>query len=96
MHEDSGQAQRQSALKGLILIALAFSQLAIATHQLDHNVADLKDTCAVCLKLDRDDDVLVDTGTVLAVMAAAPAVPHADHGPATIETCSHYSARASP
>jgi len=85
-----------SALKWLILAALAWSQLAFAAHQFDHQAADLGDTCAICLKFDRDNDVVVDTaacvskpasGTATAISTACT-VPEAGYA--------LYHARASP
>jgi len=87
---------RVSALKWLILVALAWSQLAFAAHQFDHQLGDIGDTCAVCLNFNRDDEGLVDTahcgsmppsGTV-APVSAARIVPAAGY--------TLYRARASP
>lgn len=85
-----------SALKWLILVALAWSQLAFAAHQFDHQATDIGETCVVCVKFDRDDHVLIDTGVSVSVSPSA--TPDAGHSTsaAPIQACAHYAARASP
>ena len=85
-----------SAFKWLVLVALAWSQLASATHQLDHQASDLGETCAVCLKFDRDDDTLVDAGEALAVSTIPFVEPLDARRSVQVHLCSHYRARASP
>jgi len=71
-----GAAWRSCGL--LVLVALAWTQLAFATHQFDHPATSTDYTCSVCLQLDRSDDVVVTCATTVdgpdpaAVGAAGP------------------------
>ena len=62
-------------LRYLPLIALVCSQLAFSAHQLTHqhghghnhehgDSGGIRDVCAICLALERDDDVLVFTAEI--------------------------------
>ena len=85
-----------SAFKWLVVVALAWSQLASATHQLDHHASDLGETCAICLKLDRDDDALLDAGEELAVSTIPFVEPLGARSSVRVRPCSYHRARASP
>lgn len=67
-HRTTGTAWRGCGL--LVLLALAWTQLALATHQFDHPATSADDTCSLCLQLDR-------TGNSVAPDAPAAAVPDA-------------------
>ena len=97
MNSDSRPAPtRISAFKWLVVVALAWSQLASAAHQQDHHAMDLGETCAICLKLDRDDDALIDAGEELAVSTIPFVEPLSAQSSVRVRLCSHYRARASP
>lgn len=84
------------AFKWLVLVALAWSQSASASHQLDHHATDLGETCVVCLKFDRDDNALVDAGKEFAVSAIPFVEPLDARSCLRVRSCSHCRARASP
>jgi hypothetical protein len=56
----------------LALLSLAWLQLSLASHQFDHVVTYLADTCHVCVQLDRADDVAADQPMAVAVPFGAP------------------------
>ena len=87
---------RLSALKWLVLAAVVWSQLAFAVHQFDHLAADFGDTCAVCLKFDRDDDALVGAAPAGRTPATATAISTRADASAPTLGFSLYRARASP
>ena len=87
---------KTSAFKWLVSVALAWSQLASATHQLDHQASDLGETCAICLKFDRDDDALIDAGEEPALSTIPFVEPLGAQSVVRVRVCSHYCARASP
>jgi hypothetical protein len=85
-----------STLKWLVLVALAWSQLAFALHQSHEHAGDRHATCAVCKHFDRDDailDVEIQSG---ATDTTAILNPVNAEIPSPAESCSHYRARASP
>lgn len=84
-----------SAVQWLILVALAWSQLAFAEHQFDHDALESSEGCSLCVQFDRDDFVTadvhqqpLDAGTVTATPAPAAQIAAFTNSP--------YSARASP
>ena len=87
---------RQSALKWLILLVFAWSQLAFAVHRFDHQAADPGETCSVCLQFERDDEAPIDAGEFCPVPPTAIAAPIGADGASPTPGRSHYSARASP
>ena len=98
MHSASAQAiSKVSALKWLMLVALAWSQLTLAAHDIRHHTADeLDEVCEACLQIDRDGDVLTDpdsisTQSITSVSAGGSLVPGRP-----IEGLTRFRARASP
>ena len=79
-----------------LLILLAGSQVFFAAHQFDHSIADHDETCAVCLKFERDDDVIADAGGASVLPVAAFAVAVEAVADVRAEAFSHYQSRASP
>ena len=85
-----------SALRWLALILLLGSQLALATHQLQHHAGEAGDGCAVCLQLDRDDQASDDDWQY------DRQSPTSDHALTTISeldagtSFTRYRSRASP
>ena len=43
------------------LVALAWLQVSLASHQFDHAAGDFAESCHACVQLDRLDDVVADT-----------------------------------
>ena len=87
---------RSFILGYLLLLALAWPQVSCSAHENIHDVPDLGEVCAVCLQLERDDDVIVGTSeiaqqliTTLAANTMLPAAPR-------IEAVADYQPRASP
>lgn len=85
-----------SALKWLVLLALAWSQLAFAAHQSHHEPADLGENCAVCLQFDRADDVVLDAVESCSTSASGTSAPAESEYAVPTEYFSPYRARASP
>ena len=84
------------ALKWLVLAALAWAQVGIAAHTLEHHADDVHATCAICVQLDRDD-VSPAFSAPLACISPAPAsIPSDADTTESAEGVSLYSARASP
>ena len=40
----------------LVVLALAWAQIALAAHQFDHAAGEIAETCQVCAELERSDD----------------------------------------
>ena len=84
-----------SAVKLLIVLGLAWSQLAYATHQFEHDAVDLGEDCTVCVQFERDD-ALVDVERVCVSPAAVATIPVAVLASTARTEYTLYSARASP
>ena len=97
MQSASTQAlSKVSALKWLVLVALAWSQLSLAAHDIRHQPAELDEGCEICLQVDRDGDVLADPAcagaqSVNGVSADSSAAPRR-----LTERVTRFRARASP
>ena len=86
-----------SALKWLILFALAWSQLTLAAHDIQHQTADeLDEVCEACLQIDRDGDVLTDPGSVGAQSVISVSADGSLAPGRPIEGLTRFRARASP
>ena len=49
---------RMPASSWLILVTLVWPQIALAAHQLEHELSDqVAESCAICVKLDYDDGI---------------------------------------
>lgn len=48
----------------LALLAVLWTQFALAAHQSEHALTDLGDACEVCLQLDRSDDAVPGEGAL--------------------------------
>ena len=84
-----------SAIKWLILAALAWSQLALAGHQFEHEAAEPADDCTICVQFDRDD-TLIDEPQVSAPPTTADTVSVAIVAVAPTAAPNFFRARASP
>ncbi|MEM7504380.1 MAG: hypothetical protein AAF417_20245 [Pseudomonadota bacterium] len=85
-----------STLRWLALILLVESQLAMATHPLQHHASEAGDGCVVCLQLDRDDQV---SGDDWQCDRQLPASEHARAAINELEAATNftrYRSRASP
>ena len=80
----------------LLLALLAWSQTSLAAHQLDHPIAEIDEFCAVCLKFERDDDVIADGGSAPVLPATSFSVAVDAVAAVRAEGFSHYRSRASP
>lgn len=98
MHSAPAQAtSKVSALKWLILFALAWSQLTPAAHNIGHQTADeLDEVCEACLQIDRDGDVLIDPGSVSAQSITSVSAGGSLVLGRPIEGLTRFRARASP
>ena len=87
----TGQHSHRHAV-WLLLVALAWVQLAWTSHQFQHTAADLGSPCTVCVQLDRLDAVTADPPAEALPFALAlrlegedvvllPAVPRAAYSP---------------
>ena len=81
----------------LALLALAWLQVSLASHQFDHVAGDFADSCHVCVQFDRFDDTVAEppaAATVLPVGLAEQqeTLPElADH-----QSVAGFDARAPP
>lgn len=88
------QRPNVSVLKWLILLALAWSQLAFADHQTHHDLhAD--EHCSICVQHDRDDSVPAELDLSPAHSSSVPEISVEGADPGT-QPLSIYSARAPP
>lgn len=80
----------------LVLIALAWFQVAFASHQFEHVTGDLFDTCTVCKHLQRHDAAVAQKPAEMAPAAPSPApvvyAARADAG----KVLRNYESRAPP
>ena len=88
--------QNGPTVKWLLLVLLVWSQASLAAHQFDHSIDEIDETCAVCLKFERDDDVIADAGGAPELPAASFAVAVEAVAAVHAEGFSHYRSRASP
>ena len=88
--------QNGTTVAWLLLVLLAWSQASLAAHQFDHSIAEIDETCVVCLKFERDDDVIADAGGASVLSAASFAVVVEAVAAVRAEGFSHYRSRASP
>ena len=87
--------RKSSAIKWLVLAALAWSQLAFAEHQFEHHSFESSESCNVCVQFDRDDQVSCDSQlTVQQAANIAPPLTSTTQIPAVVVAT--YNARASP
>jgi len=89
-------ARAVPALKCLLLVALAWSQLAIAAHQLQHAADEAGELCNVCLKFDREEELPTSTAQDYLLYSPGDAASAGILSPAPARIRSIYSARASP
>lgn len=88
--------QTEPTFTWVLLMLLVWSQASFALHQFDHSIGELGETCAVCLKSDREDDVVVDAGSAPVLPAASFAIAVEDIAAVRAGRFSHYQSRASP
>lgn len=87
---------RRGRVGYLVLIALAWFQLAYASHQFEHVIGDLFDACAICKQMQRHDAAVapqpaeIPFAASLPVPVAIPASPH------SAKLLRHYESRAPP
>ena len=62
--------KRARAAAWLTLLSLALVQLSLASHQHDHSIGDIAESCHACAQLERFDDAASDVAPA-AVPAAA-------------------------
>ena len=62
--------KRMRRASWLALLALAWLQVSLASHQLEHEVTSVSDSCHVCVQFERLDDVAAHQPAI------ATAVPH--------------------
>ena len=91
----TGQRSHRRAV-WLLLLALAWVQLAWTGHQFQHAAADPGSPCAVCVQLDRLDAVTADPPAE--AQQVSPALPVKDENSAFVPALSRaaYSPRAPP
>lgn len=89
-------ASRRSRIGYAVLIALAWFQVAFATHQFEHVTGDLFDVCTVCKQIERQDNAVATPAADTLPVAAAPRPLAAPAGiaPATVDLS--YQSRAPP
>ena len=85
-----------SAVRWLILFALAWSQFVFAAHHADHHATDASETCAVCLQFERNDDAVTDVNHVTAASSFHAITPALSARNTDHKTYSLFRARASP
>jgi hypothetical protein len=80
----------------VVFFALLFLQVGYASHQHDHAIGELTDSCEVCAQADQSDGVAVapQTAEIPRVAQAAPVV--AISRIAASRQVSRYQARAPP
>ncbi|MEX2496033.1 MAG: hypothetical protein WD448_08095 [Woeseia sp.] len=79
-----------------VLLALAWFQVAFASHQFEHVTGDLFDSCTVCKHLERQDSAAVQKApdSAPALLFLAPMANAASHNPARLHR--NYHSRAPP
>ncbi len=87
---------RAGYLRWLVLLALGWSQLLVAAHEMEHAEADHESSCAICVLLDRDDDSAVAADVVVPHRLPAPLEMLAGPASADLDVVPNYRSRASP
>lgn len=89
-------APRRGRLLYVVLLGLAWLQLAYASHQFEHTAADLSDSCAVCSNFERLEYSVVPAVVAALLPQAHPVFPPAPVGSLHTRSERHYAARAPP
>ncbi|MEO0997337.1 MAG: hypothetical protein AAFX58_07440 [Pseudomonadota bacterium] len=87
---------RAANVRWLLLLVLAWSQIAFAAHQVEHSIAEADEPCVVCLNFERDEDAALDAHHSVSERASALPAPAATQRCHARETFTHYRSRASP
>jgi hypothetical protein len=81
----------------LALVSLAWLQVTLASHQLQHVAVSFADTCDVCVQLDRTDDVAAGQPAPVATTSDAAAPEgHLPTAAVRPKTPRHFDSRAPP
>ncbi|MFQ5608828.1 MAG: hypothetical protein ACE5F8_01000 [Woeseiaceae bacterium] len=76
--------RRPGALAWLVLFALAMFQVAVAAHDTQHSIADIADSCEMCVQLDDGGNALtgsaeratpIENGAIVRPLASLSADP---------------------
>ena len=89
-------ASTVSAHRWLILVALVWSQLAFAGHQLDHAEPGVGEVCEACLQIDRDGDTLPGDPAATSQPAKEALAVSVAESSAFAPHATQFQARASP
>ena len=79
-----------------MLVALVWTQFAIAEHGHDHALDDLSHICGICQQLDSGDSVIAAIAPIRSAHPAVVSAASARDATASAEPFPHYNARASP
>jgi hypothetical protein len=80
----------------LLAVLLAWTQLAFAAHQFEHSIAELDETCAVCVQLDRSGDACPPSVAIVDSAAAFQNAISPLSETVVVRSASPYQSRASP
>lgn len=98
MDTRSGNSSRKRgiAFAQLLVVLLAWSQVALAAHQFEHAVSDLDDFCAVCVQLDRSGDACPPSVAASLSSSTLQDVVRPASEAAVVRFAAPYQSRASP
>ena len=77
-------------------MVLAAPQTSCSAHEHVHDVPELGEVCAVCLQLERDDDVIVGTSEIAQQLITTRAASTMLRAAPRVEAVAYYQSRASP
>ena len=87
---------RRGRARYLVLIALAWFQVAFASHQFEHVTGDLFDVCTVCKHMERHDAAVAQQPAEITSAAPSPVPDAYVTRPGAGSVLRNYESRAPP